>query len=69
MAKIYVTKTTGVGRLKMKHFTDMNELATSVFEEERLGANVQVFECVPIDHEVYQTQVAISLSPQMKESN
>jgi hypothetical protein len=69
--KIYVTKTIYEKNATdgIEHFTDLNELANAVYHNEELGGRVQVFECVPVEHEVYQTQAAISLyNPQTKES-
>lgn len=63
MTEIYVIKTTyeknsGDG---IQYFTDMQSLANAVYEAEQYGARVQVYECVPVSHEVYPARVSIEL--------
>jgi hypothetical protein len=70
--KIYVTKTTYEKNANdgIEHFTDLNELANAVFNNELAGGRVLVFECVLLEHEVYQTQAAIALyNPLTRESS
>ena len=63
MADIYVIKETYEKNASdgISYYTDRNKLAEAVYEAERLGARVQVYKCVPIEHEAYTSKVTIDL--------
>ena len=63
MTEIYVIKETYEKNASdgISHYTDRNKLAEAVYEAEQCGARVQVFKCVPIEHEAYTTKVTIDL--------
>lgn len=62
--KIWVIKSTFEKNSSdgIQYFTDRNELAETVHAFENAGGRVQVFKCVPIDHEVYPARIAIDLA-------
>lgn len=45
----------------ISYYTDRNKLAEAVYAAEQSGAKVQVFKCVPIEHEAYTSKVTIDL--------
>lgn len=63
MTEIYVIKSTYEKNASdgIQYFTDMQRLADAVYEAESCGASVQVYECVPVSHEVYPARVSIEL--------
>lgn len=63
MKQIYLIKATYEKNSSdgISYFTDMQSLANAVYEAEQYGAKVQVYECVPVNHEVYPARVSIEL--------
>ena len=63
MTEIYVIKETYEKNADkgISYYTDRNELAEAVYDAEQHGAKVQVFKCVPIEHEAYTSKVTIDL--------
>jgi hypothetical protein len=64
MTEIYVIEETYEKNASdgiISSYTDRNKLAEAVYEAEQSGAKVQVFECVPIEHEAYTSKVTIDL--------
>ena len=63
MADIYVIKETYEKNASdgISYYTDRNKLAHVVYYAEQQGAKVQVFKCVPIEHEAYTSDVTIDL--------
>ena len=63
MTKIYVIKETYEKNSSdgISYYTDRNKLAEAVYDAEQHGAKVQVFKCVPIEHEAYTSKVTIDL--------
>jgi hypothetical protein len=45
----------------ISYFTNKNELADAVYEAENLGGTVQVYKCVPVNHEVYPARINIEI--------
>lgn len=63
MADIYVIKETYEKNSSdgISYYTNRNKLAEAVYDAEQHGAKVQVFKCVPIEHEVYTSIATIDL--------
>ena len=63
MTEIYVIKETYEKNASddISYYTDRNKLAEVVYDAEQHGAKVQVFKCVPIEHEAYTSKVTIDL--------
>jgi hypothetical protein len=63
MTEIYVIKTVYERNATdgISYYTDKQELADAVFEAETVGGRVQVYKCVPIEHEVYTSRINIEL--------
>lgn len=63
MTDIYVIKETYEKNATdgISYYTDKNELAEAVHSAENLGGIVQVYKCVPVNHEVYSARVCIDL--------
>lgn len=45
----------------ISYFTSRDELAEAVYQAESCGAHVQVYKCVPVDHEVRHLRLMIDL--------
>ena len=46
----------------ISYFTDKDDLAAAVFDAEyTLGGTVQVYKCVPVNHEVYFSKASINI--------
>jgi hypothetical protein len=63
MSDIYVIKVTYEKNASdgIEYFTDKNKLADAVYEAEKHGGTVQVYKCVPVNHEVYPARVNIEI--------
>ena len=63
MTDIYVIKETYEKNATdgISYYTDKNKLADAVYEAENAGAHVQVYKCVPVNHEVYPARVNIEI--------
>lgn len=63
MTEIYVIKATYEKNANdgIEYFTDRADMAFAVHEAENQGADVQVYKCVPVKHEVYPARVNIEL--------
>lgn len=63
MTDIYVIKATYEKNASdgIEYFTDKNKLADAVYEAEQIGGSVQVYKCVPVNHEVYPARVNIEI--------
>jgi hypothetical protein len=70
MTKIYVIEETYEKNASdgISYYTDRNELAEAVYEAEQRGAHVQVYKCVPIEHNAYFSTVTIDLWENTNES-
>jgi len=60
---IYVIKVTYEKNANdgISHYTDKNKLADAVHEAETNGGHVQVYKCIPVNHEVYVSRVNIEV--------
>ncbi len=63
MADIWVTKTTFEKNANdgIEYFTNEDELADAVYANQESGGIVQVYKCVPVEHEVFVGRVLINL--------
>lgn len=63
MTEVYVIKATYEKNATdgIEYFTDRADLALAVHEAENCGGRVQVYKCVPVDHETYTTKINIHL--------
>jgi hypothetical protein len=63
MSEYYVTKATYEKNATngLEIHESKQALADAVLEIENSGGSVQVFRCVPVDHEVYTTQAGIHI--------
>jgi len=43
----------------ISYYTNIDDLAHAVYEAESLGASVQVFKCMPVEHEAYASKASI----------
>lgn len=50
----------------ISYYTSKRELAHAVQEAEQLGGCVQVYECVPVAHTVYVSEVSIEIGETQK---
>jgi hypothetical protein len=63
MTKIYVIKETYEKNASdgISYYTNLDDLAQAVHSAEICGASVQVFKCVPVEHNVYPSKLMIDL--------
>lgn len=63
MTELYVIKSTYKKNANdgIQYFNNKHQLAHAVYEAETSGATVQVYKCVPVNHEVYVGRVGIEL--------
>ena len=46
---------------EIQYYTDKLALAHSVMENENVGGKVQVYKCIPVDHEAYTQRAGIEI--------
>lgn len=45
----------------ISYYKNKSDLADAVYDAEQLGGRVQVYKCVPVDHECYIAKAAIEI--------